>query len=101
MNVAILLGCLQASPKLSYASSGKAYATAKLELEKGLVEVDFQGSMALEVSSLKPGDRILIEGFLFEDNWQDAKGDSFSKIKIRCEKLKIIDAEIGEVKINL
>ena len=107
-NKIILIGNLTRDVELRYTGNGAAIATFGLAVNKQwkdrnsgekreevcYIDVSIFG-VAAEVanSHLGKGRRILVEGELVFEQWQDQSGQKRSKHKVRCESFKFLDSQ--------
>ena len=106
-NKIILIGNLTRDVELKYTGSGAAIATFGLAVNKQwkdrnsgekreevcYIDVSIFGAAAEVANShLGKGRRILVEGELVFEQWQDQSGQKRSRHKVRCDAFKFLDA---------
>jgi single-strand DNA-binding protein len=98
LNRVIITGNLTADPEVKYLPSGTAVAKVRVAVnnnykdksgewkeETCFVDVDVWGARAERINeTCKKGSKVLIDGSLREDTWEDREGNKRSKIKIRA-----------------
>lgn len=98
VNRVIVTGNLVADPEVKYMPSGMAVAKLRLAInnnykdrngewkeETCFIDVDVWGRAAERINeSCKKGSKVLVDGQLREDTWEDRDGNKRSKIKIRA-----------------
>lgn len=103
-NKVVLVGNLTRDIELRYTNTGSAMATTsiavtrKFNMQNGekreetcFVDITFFGRQA-EIANqyLKKGSKLLIEGRLRQDNWQDSQGQNRSKHSIVVENMEML-----------
>ena len=102
-NRVVLVGNVTRDVDLRYIPSGTAVADLGLAVndvrnkerdETVFVDVTVWARLA-EIASqyLSKGDPVLIEGRLKLDKWQDNDGNNRQKLKVVCEKLKLLSGK--------
>ena len=107
-NKIILIGNLTRDVELKYAQVGTAIANFGLAVNKQwkdrnsgekreevcYIDVSIFGAAAEVANShLGKGRRILVEGELVFEQWQDQSGQKRSKHKVRCDAFKFLDSQ--------
>ena len=107
-NKVILVGRLTRDVELKYLPSGTSVATFSLAASRNwkdknsgeskeetmFIDVDSFGRSA-EIANqyLKKGSRVLVEGRLVQDRWQDQQGQNRSKHKVMAENIKFMETK--------
>ena len=99
MNKIILMGNLAKDPEIRYTQSGKAFARTSIAINRFAKkdekpEVDFFNLVAWEKTAeffgrwLKKGSKVLIEGRLQTNNYDDKKGVKHYGVDVIVEKVE-------------
>ncbi len=108
-NVAVLEGRLVGDPELRYTQNGTAlcrfsiannndyYKDEELQKQVNFIDVTTWAKLAERCSEyLKKGNRIIINGRLKQDRWQDDNGGNRSKISIVGNQVQFLDQKNGD-----
>ena len=108
-NLAVLEGRLVGDPEIRYTQNGTALCTFSIannydyyrddELQKqvNFVDVTTWSKLAERCNEyLKKGSRIIINGRLKQDRWQDDNGGNRSKISIVGNQVQFLDLKNGD-----
>jgi single-strand DNA-binding protein len=100
VNHVVLTGNLTSDPEVKYLPSGMAVCKLRMAVNNNykdksgqwqedtcFIDVDVWGSQAERIAeSCKKGSKVLVEGSLREDTWEDREGNKRSKIKVRAQR---------------
>jgi single-strand DNA-binding protein len=108
-NLAVLEGRLVSDPELRYTQNGTAlcrfsiannndyYKDDELQKQVNFVDVTTWAKLAERCNEyLKKGTRIIINGRLKQDRWQDDNGGNRSKISIVGNQVQFLDLKNGD-----
>ena len=108
-NVAVLEGRLVGDPELRYTQNGTAlcrfsiannndyYKDDELQKQVNFIDVTTWAKLAEQCSEyLKKGNRIIVNGRLKQDRWQDDNGGNRSKISIVGNQVQFLDQKNGD-----
>ena len=108
-NLAVLEGRLVGDPELRYTQNGTAlcrfsiannndyYKDEELQKQVSFVEVTTWAKLAEQCNEyLKKGNRIIVNGRLKQDRWQDDTGGNRSKISIVGNQVQFLDLKNGD-----
>ena len=108
-NLAVLEGRLVSDPELRYTQNGTAlckfsiannndyYKDDELQKQVNFVDVTTWAKLAERCNEyLKKGNRIIINGRLKQDRWQDENGGNRSKISIVGNQVQFLDLKNGD-----
>ena len=108
-NLAVLEGRLVSDPELRYTQNGTAlckfsiannndyYKDDELQKQVNFVDVTTWAKLAERCNEyLKKGSRIIINGRLKQDRWQDDNGGNRSKISIVGNQVQFLDLKNGD-----
>jgi len=109
-NLAVIEGRLVGDPELRYTQNGTAlcrfsiannhdyYKDNELQKEVSFVDVTTWAKLAEQCNEyLKKGSRIIVNGRLRQNRWQDDDGGNHSKISIVGNQVQFLDLKNGEV----
>ena len=98
MNIAILMGRMTRDPELRYTSSGKAYTTFTLAVQKTKDEAEFIDCVAWEKTAeniaeyFRKGNRILIQGRLSVNSYEQ-NGEKRKFTRVLANTFEFIDSK--------
>ena len=108
-NLAILEGRLVGDPEIRYTQNGTAlckfsiannndyYKDEELQKQVSFVDVTTWAKLAEQCNEyLKKGSRIIVNGRLKQDRWQDDNGGNRSKIIIVGNQVQFLDLKNGD-----
>lgn len=108
-NLTVLEGRLVSDPELRYTQNGTAlcsfsiannndyYKDDELQKQVNFVDVTTWAKLAERCNEyLKKGNRIIINGRLKQDRWQDDNGGNRSKISIVGNQVQFLDLKNGD-----
>ena len=108
-NLAVLEGRLVGDPEMRYTQNGTAlcrfsiannndyYKDEELQKQVSFVEVTTWAKLAEQCNEyLKKGNRIIVNGRLKQDRWQDDTGGNRSKISIVGNQVQFLDLKNGD-----
>jgi single-strand DNA-binding protein len=109
LNKVILVGRLTGNPELRVLPSGMAVAVFTIAVNKrykdkngnwqeesSFFDVESFGQLAERIGKqLSKGYKVLIEGQLRQDRWEDKNGEKRSKVKIIAEKVVLLSKPNG------
>ena len=108
-NLTVLEGRLVSDPELRYTQNGTAlckfsiannndyYKDDELQKQVNFVDVTTWAKLAERCNEyLKKGNRIIINGRLKQDRWQDENGGNRSKISIVGNQVQFLDLKNGD-----
>jgi single-strand DNA-binding protein len=108
-NLAVLEGRLVGDPEIRYTQSGTAlcrfsiannhdyYRNDELQKEVSYIEVTTWAKLAEQCNEyLKKGNRVIVNGRLRQNRWQDDDGANHSKISIVGNQVQFLDLKNGE-----
>jgi len=108
-NLTVLEGRLVGDPEIRYTQNGTAlckfsiannndyYKDEELQKQVSFVDVTTWAKLAEQCSEhLKKGSRIIINGRLKQDRWQDDTGGNQSKISIVGNQVQFLDLKNGD-----
>jgi single-strand DNA-binding protein len=108
-NLAVLEGRLVSDPELRYTQNGTAlcsfsiasnndyYKDEELQKQVNFVDITTWAKLAEQCNEyLKKGNRIIINGRLKQDRWQDDNGGNRSKISIVGNQVQFLDLKNGD-----
>ena len=108
-NLAVLEGRLVGDPEIRYTQNGTAlcrfsiannndyYKDEELQKQVSFVEVTTWAKLAEQCNEyLKKGSRIIVNGRLKQDRWQDDTGGNRSKISIVGNQVQFLDLKNGD-----
>jgi single-strand DNA-binding protein len=108
-NLAVIEGRLVGDPEIRYTQSGTAlcrfsiannhdyYRNEELQKEVSFIEVTTWAKLAEQCNEyLKKGNRVIINGRLRQNRWQDDDGANHSKISIVGNQVQFLDLKNGE-----
>jgi single-strand DNA-binding protein len=108
-NLAVLEGRLVGDPEIRYTQNGTPlcrfsiannhdyYRDNELQKEVSFIEVTTWAKLAEQCNEyLKKGNRVIINGRLRQNRWQDDDGGNHSKISIVGNQVQFLDLKNGE-----
>ncbi len=109
INHVVLTGNLTTDPEIKYLPSGMAVCKLRVAVNNNykdksgqwqedtcFLDVDVWGGWGERINeSCKKGSKVLIEGSLREDTWEDREGNKRSKIKVRAQRAEHIGEPRG------
>ena len=97
MNIVILLGRIVRNPELKYTSSGKAYASFTLAVQKNKNEAEFIDCTAWEKTAetiaeyFRKGNRILIQGRLSVNSYEQ-NGEKRRRMRVVVNSFEFVES---------
>lgn len=110
MNKVILLGRLTADPQLQYTQSGRKHSRFTVAVnnpykdkngdwqeDTAFVDCILWGEKAERfIERGYKGARVLVEGRLIQNRWEDKDGNKRSKLEVRIERVQVLDRRSEE-----